>query len=65
MTVYRVNTTNTELTGERMEYLVLAKSVGEAEIKALKQMAEDLGREDAKIGENYVYSAEVLGQLLR
>ena len=65
MTIYRMNVTNTEMTSERMEYLVQAENMGAAEITALKQMAEDLGPEDSKLGENYVYQAAVLGELLK
>ena len=65
MTIYRVSTTNSELTGEQREYLVQAENVGAAEIKALRQMAKDTYKEDSKFGENYVYKVEVLGQLLK
>ena len=65
MTICRVKTTNTELTGEHREYLVQAPDVGSAEIKALDQMKKDMGKADGKLGENYVYQVELLGELVK
>ena len=42
MTIYRVKMANTELSGERREYIVQAKNFGAAEAKALKQMGKDM-----------------------
>lgn len=62
MTIYRVKMANTELSGERREYIVQAENFGAAEAKALKQMGKDMAGER---GKNYAYEAELLGPLVK
>src|SRR3989304_5329540 len=62
MEVYRVMCGNTQLHGERREYLVLAKNLGDAEVKAVTKMNGELRGEP---GVNYAYEAALLGSLTK
>lgn len=65
MEIYRIKTSNTELRGELREYFVLAENIGAAEEKALAQMWKEMPSADRKLGQNYAFSAELLGSLVR
>ena len=62
MDAYIVKASNTELSGERREYTVLAATAAEAATKGEKQAARDIEEHKSK---TYVYSVELLPTLVR